>query len=198
MKHSITIVFSLGLLHYAAHGAPNIFGSFLTSAAEYVSGKINKTAEAVGQVISLVNGTAQLGTSLTGSAAYMGTSTAKAGLSSVASLGNEVVSGVVNVADKGLGFVSNLSEKIPVVGVPIKEVAGVGRVTIDLLPSVTKDVLNLTESIGKGALTATNTAAQLTTGTVGAATHGGAAGGKYAVQAAADLITGAITRTPET
>uniref|UniRef100_A0A069DX90 Putative salivary secreted protein n=1 Tax=Panstrongylus megistus TaxID=65343 RepID=A0A069DX90_9HEMI len=194
MKQSLAIIFSLGLLHYSVHGAPNIFSSILTTSADYLNEKINKTAEAVGQVISLINGTVQLGTSLTSSGTYMGTSTGKAGISSVATFGEEVMSEVVQFADKALDFVSNVTGIIPVVGEVVGEVAGIGKWSLDLVQSVAKNVLNLTESYGKASLTAVNTATQLTTGAIGGVAHVGAAGGKQGVQAVADLITSSITK----
>nr|BBA30645.1 Pc61, similar to salivary secreted protein [Panstrongylus chinai] len=194
MKQSIAIIFSLGLLHYVAHGAPYILNSLLSTSSDYLNEKINKTAKAVGQVISLTNGTTQLGTSLTSSGTYMATSTAKAGLSSATTFGKEAMSETVIYSDKGLDFVSNITGSIPVVGEQIEQITGIGKLSLDLGQSTGKDVLDLTESYGKAGLTTINTGTQLTTGAIGGIAHGGAELGKQGTQAAANLITSGITR----
>lgn len=104
MKDSLkTVIFSIVLVHSVVNGAPNIFTTGLSYVANYTQEKISKTGQAIGQVFSLVNGTAQLPIGVTSQAAYMTTSTGKAAVTSTALFGQEVVSETVDLSNKILG-----------------------------------------------------------------------------------------------
>ncbi|XP_073982702.1 uncharacterized protein [Rhodnius prolixus] len=170
MKDSLkTVIFSIVLVHSVVNGAPNIFTTGLSYVANYTQEKISKTGQAIGQVFSLVNGTAQLPIGVTSQAAYMTTSTGKAAVTSTALFGQEVVSETVDLSNKILDLINTIIGSIPIVGSATNIVTAATKWTLDAGQTVSLNLFNGTESIGRAVLTGTNTVAQITTGIVGGA-----------------------------
>nr|QHB21513.1 venom hemolysin-like protein 6 [Platymeris rhadamanthus] len=193
MRQLLVVLFSFALVHRIVLGAPkpSIF-SFLSSGANLLKDRIEKSATALGQVMNVGNQATQLGTKLTGKATYMGTSIGKMGVSSATTLGESALNGGVAIANKGLDFINSFGGNIPLLGAKVQLGTGMGKWGLSLGQSLGQNVLDLTNSLGHGGLSAANTAVQLTTGSVGGLASAGFGLGKKGIDAGAKAMTNAI------